>query len=167
MSLESNALYIALFIRDDPPKPNDYHWALYYYHNSTSSSSGMKYHIRNEGNGWMAAHGLESGAGILKTFLLVGLVHIASIPPTPLAQESLDRVFRSHDGQLNEDETITCRTWALKVLLRQLQEQLGVLDGIELEMLEQEVMEWGNQYRFEASRNVQPRPVGKSRYLTM
>ncbi|PWY66593.1 hypothetical protein BO83DRAFT_439844 [Aspergillus eucalypticola CBS 122712] len=45
--MDPNALYIALFIRDDPPKPNDYHWALYHHR----INSGIKYHITNEGNG--------------------------------------------------------------------------------------------------------------------
>ncbi|PYH97374.1 hypothetical protein BO71DRAFT_481235 [Aspergillus ellipticus CBS 707.79] len=133
MSLKPNALYIALFIRDDPPKPDGYHWALYY-QDATSST------------------------GILKTFLLVGLIHIAYVPPTTLAKATLDRVFRSYDEMLNQNETITCRTWVLDVL-RRLQEQLGVLQGIDLQMLERETMDWGNRYRFEASRNVQPRPV--------
>ncbi|PWY80382.1 hypothetical protein BO94DRAFT_537252 [Aspergillus sclerotioniger CBS 115572] len=158
--MDSSALYIALFIRDDPPKPNDYHWALYHHR----SDSGTKYHIRNEGNGWMAAHGPESGIGILKSFCLVGLFQIAKISSTMSAQETLDRVFRSHDEKLNGDGVFTCRTWVLRVL-RDLQEKLGVLNGIELGLLEKEAMEWGNQYRFEASRNVQPRPVGESVYL--
>ncbi|PYI02233.1 hypothetical protein BO78DRAFT_351911 [Aspergillus sclerotiicarbonarius CBS 121057] len=151
--MNPDALYVALFIRDDPPKPNDYHWALYHHRRN----SGTKYHIRNEGSGWMAAHGPESATGILKTFLLVGLFQIAKVPSTTLAQETLDRVFRSYDEKLNGDEKFTCRTWVLRVL-RDLQEELGVLDGIELEHLEKEMLEWGNQYRFEASRNVQPRP---------
>ncbi|RAK98236.1 uncharacterized protein BO80DRAFT_387916 [Aspergillus ibericus CBS 121593] len=151
--MNPDALYIALFIRDDPPKPNDYHWALYYHHRN----GGTKYHIRNEGNGWMAAHGPESAPGILKTFLLVGLFQIAQVPSTALAQETLDRVFRSYDDKLNGDEKFTCRTWVLHVL-RDLQRELGILHGINLEMLEKEILEWGNHYRFDASRNVQPRP---------
>lgn len=158
--MDPNALYIALFIRDDPPKPNDYHWALYHHH----INSGIKYHITNEGNGWIPGHGPESGTGILKAFLLVGLIQIATIPSTSSAQETLDRVCRSYDGHLNDSENRTCRTWLLDVL-RDLQEQMGVLNGVDIKSLEKEAMDWGNKYAFEACRNVQPRPVEKSMYM--
>ncbi|GKZ37576.1 hypothetical protein AbraIFM66950_009189 [Aspergillus brasiliensis] len=158
--MEPNALYIALFIRDDPRKPDDYHWALYHHR----LDSGTKYHITNEGNGWMAAHGPESGNGILKAFFLVGLIQIATIPSTQSAQETLDRVFRNYDEKLNDNESRTCRTWLLDVL-RDLQEQSDVLNGVDINLLEKEAMDWGNQYAFEACRNVQPRPVGKSMYM--
>lgn len=160
LKMDPNALYIALFIRDDPPKPNDYHWAPY--HHRIDSST--KYHITNEGNGWMAGHGPESGTGILKAFLLVGLIQIATIKSTTSAQETLERVFRSYDGYLNDNEYRTCRTWLLDVL-RDLQEDTGMLNGVDIESLEKEAMDWSNQYAFEASRNVQPRPVGKSMYM--
>ncbi|THZ11311.1 hypothetical protein D6C90_10528 [Aureobasidium pullulans] len=32
--LEPNGLYVLLFIRDDPPKLNDFHWGLYLHSNS-------------------------------------------------------------------------------------------------------------------------------------
>ncbi|GAQ36773.1 hypothetical protein AKAW_02714 [Aspergillus niger] len=146
--MDPNALYIALFIRDDPPKPNDYHWALYHHINS-----GIKYHITNEGNGWIPGHGPESGTGILKAFLLVGLIQIATIPSTTSAQETLDRVCRNYDGHLNDNENRTCRTWLLDVL-RDLQEQMGVLHGVDIKSLEKEAMDWGNKYAFEACRNI-------------
>ncbi|OJI85453.1 hypothetical protein ASPTUDRAFT_145072 [Aspergillus tubingensis CBS 134.48] len=158
--MDPNALYIALFIRDDPPKPNDYHWALYHHR----INSGIKYHITNEGNGWISGHGPESGTGILKAFLLVGLIQIATIPSTTSAQETLDRVCRNYDGHLNDSENRTCRTWLLDVL-RDLQEQMGVLHGVDIKSLEKEAMDWGNKYAFDACRNVQPRPVEKSMYM--
>ncbi|THW89495.1 hypothetical protein D6D12_06106 [Aureobasidium pullulans] len=38
--LEPNGLYVLLFIRDDPPKLNDFHWGLYLHFNS--DTGGMK-----------------------------------------------------------------------------------------------------------------------------
>ncbi|UDD60070.1 hypothetical protein AFCA_007499 [Aspergillus flavus] len=71
MSLTPNSFYIALYIRTDPPIPDNFHWALYLHHHET----GTKYHITNESTGWIAAHAPESA--ILNSFLLVGLIRIA------------------------------------------------------------------------------------------
>ncbi|GES61844.1 hypothetical protein ATEIFO6365_0011036100 [Aspergillus terreus] len=77
MSLTPNTLYIALYVRTDPPVPDNFHWAL---------------------APWMASHGPESN--ILKTFLLVGLLRIVDIPPG--AADPVDQLIRSYDAQLND-----------------------------------------------------------------
>ncbi|KAL4881775.1 hypothetical protein BJY04DRAFT_188099 [Aspergillus karnatakaensis] len=63
--LPVNNLYIVLWIRDDPPRPNDFHWA-YYFH--TISSRGTKYHVKDIGNGWIADH--APTGGIFKSLFL-------------------------------------------------------------------------------------------------
>lgn len=165
MSLTPNTLYIALYVRTDPPVPDNFHWALYFHHDATRG--GTKYHITNEGgqSAWVASHGPESN--ILKTFLLVGLLRIVDVPPG--AVDAVDQLIRRYDAQLN-DLGVTCRTWLFRVLqLLQRQEPSpvdAVEDGkvldakVDLETLEREVKDWGNRYAAEACRNVQPRPVG-------
>ncbi|KAL5364365.1 hypothetical protein BJX96DRAFT_178882 [Aspergillus floccosus] len=165
LSLTPNTLYIAIYVRTDPPVPDNFHWALYYHHDA--ARGGTKYHITNEWgqSAWMASHGPESN--ILKTFLLVGLLRIVDIPSG--AANAIDQLIRSYDGQLN-DLGVTCRTWVFRVLrLLQGQEPTAistvedgnVLDAkVDLELLEREVMDWGKRYAEESCRNMQPRPVG-------
>ncbi|KAL4921964.1 hypothetical protein BDW62DRAFT_99385 [Aspergillus aurantiobrunneus] len=112
-----NTLCISLFIRADPPLPNDFHWALYH---PTTPTSGTKYHITNEGHGWIAGHSRESPPGHLKSFLLVGLIRIASVntntgDPDDL-NSKIDGILRSHDNKLNDKDGVTCRTWLLEML---------------------------------------------------
>ncbi|KAA8646445.1 uncharacterized protein ATNIH1004_007875 [Aspergillus tanneri] len=150
-SLMPNNLYIALYIRTDPPQPNNFHWTLYhhhYHHDSASPATGTKYHIINESTGWIATHGRESC--ILKTFLLFGLVRIASVPWD--ATDAIDRSIRMYDSQLNA-MGVTCRTWLFRVL-RDLQEDEHALQGVDLEALEEELTQWGYGFADEACRNV-------------
>ncbi|KAL4897331.1 hypothetical protein BDV59DRAFT_198724 [Aspergillus ambiguus] len=166
VSLRPNTLYIPLYVRSDPPVPDNLHWALYHHHDA-DIGGGTKYHITNEGGRgvWITSHGSESN--ILKTFLLVGLVRIADIPST--CADAMDRLIRSYDTQLN-DLDVTCRTWLFRVLqlLQDKQtEPVGAATGrlldanVDLEILESAVKEWGNRFAAEACLNVQPRPVGE------
>ncbi|KAF9893159.1 hypothetical protein FE257_012571 [Aspergillus nanangensis] len=155
MSLLPNTLYIVLYIRTDPPIPDNFHWALYHHHPTVTQRT--KYHITNEGSdGWIASHSHESN--ILKTFLLVGLVRIADVSVASIS--TVDQVIRSYDSQVNTMD-VTCRTWLLRVLSRLQMSDLGVLRGIDLDILEKEVKAWGNRFAKEACVNVQPRPVGE------
>ncbi|KAK2795122.1 hypothetical protein FQN51_000540 [Onygenales sp. PD_10] len=156
--LSPSSLYIALYLRNDPPTPNDFHWAIY--HHLDSHHGGMKHHIRNEGSGWIPDHG--STVNIMKELLLVGLLRIAQVPES-IGREGLERALRTFDGALNGGD-MTCRVWVLKVLGVLRGEGLfgDVEGGVDLEALEKEVKDWGNGHSMSASRNVQPRPVGES-----
>ena len=144
--LEPNGLYVLLFIRDHPPKVNDFHWGLYLH--SNSDTGGMKYHIRNSGGGWLPDYAIAGG--VLKSFLLVGLFQIARIPAG--AMNDVDIIFKTYDQQLNQLPGLTCRTWVF-----------DVLKCTDIVALEQEIMAWGNSNAFGASRNKQPRPVSASK----
>ncbi|THW08276.1 hypothetical protein D6D23_05232 [Aureobasidium pullulans] len=157
--LEPNGLYVLLFIRDDPPKVNDFHWGLYLH--SNSDTGGMKYHIRNSGGGWLPDYAIAGD--VLKSFLLVGLFQIARIPAG--ATNDVDIIFKTYDQQLNQLPGLTCRTWVFDVLkLLQKPWNGGVLlKCTDIVALEQEIMAWGNSNAFGASRNKQPRPVSASK----
>ncbi|KAE8159476.1 hypothetical protein BDV40DRAFT_240565 [Aspergillus tamarii] len=157
MSLTQNSIYIALYIRTDPPIPDNFHWALYLHHHDT----GTKYHITNESTGWIAAHAPESA--ILKFFLLVGLIRIADFPSSQSILNEADRLIRSYDDRVNE-MGVTCRTWLFKVLeLLKERDLLCWGKNMDLGDLEREVIYWGNEEAGDAVRNVQPRPVGVSK----
>lgn len=190
--LQESALYILLYTRTSPPTPNNYHWALYHHHTTppsqetptptpSTNASGTKYHIKTEGTGWITEHGTTTS--ILKQFLLVGAFKIASVPPG--YEGFLDRTLRRFDGCLNRMEGVTCRVWVLRVLEGLMGNRNGsgtgdagdegscgggcggkgvrILKCDDLDLLEREVLEWGNRFAEEADRNVQPRPVGVSR----
>ncbi|KAK2765681.1 hypothetical protein FQN54_008537 [Arachnomyces sp. PD_36] len=157
-TLKENGLYICLFIRNDPPLPNDFHWALYHHH--TDKTGGMKYHITGSfKSGWLPGH--EPNSGIMKSFLLVGLFQIGYVPVG--LNEFVDRTFRAYDEELNYPD-VTCRVWVWRVLalLRKSVDGATAFKCEDIEALEREVMEWGNQYAEGASKNLQPRPVDMS-----
>ncbi|KAK7541672.1 hypothetical protein BKA81DRAFT_79137 [Phyllosticta paracitricarpa] len=153
--LKPQGLYVALYIRDDPPKPNDFHWALYLH--EINGKGGTKYHVKGRQGRWMADH--TETKGLLKEFLLVGLFQIAAVPDG--LQRQVDEAFRSLDEKINEVD-VTCRTWVFRVLeiLRQSEQSLIQED---MDALETEVKEWGNQHSLSASKNEQPRPIGISK----
>ncbi|QVM13744.1 hypothetical protein D8B26_008351 [Coccidioides posadasii str. Silveira] len=64
--LKVNGLYIILFIRHDPPVQDNFHWGLYLHRHS--QTGGTKYHIKQQGAGWITDHGPT--AGVFKSFLL-------------------------------------------------------------------------------------------------
>ncbi|KAL4907947.1 hypothetical protein BDW74DRAFT_175732 [Aspergillus multicolor] len=142
MALLPNNLYIALFVRADPPVPNDFHRALYL---PDSASKKTKYHIVNEGAGWIAAHASETPA-------ISSQEHLAA---------RVDALLRSHDNRLNDKEGTTCRTWLLEMLA--ILHEEGVLEDVrcegDMEKLEAAVKSWSNGLADAAVKNVQPRPV--------
>ncbi|WEW60875.1 vesicle coat component [Emydomyces testavorans] len=151
--LKPNGLYILLFLRNDPPIPNDFHWGLYFHRHPVTG--GTKYHIRQPGSGWIADHGPT--AGIFLSFNLVGLFRIADVPPG--LEAHIDRTLRTYDDRLNGRET-TCRVWLFWVL-ELLRNGVVVRCG-DLEELEREVKEWGNENAMSAAKNEQPRPFAAS-----
>ncbi|KEQ61992.1 uncharacterized protein M437DRAFT_50550 [Aureobasidium melanogenum CBS 110374] len=156
--LEPNSLHILIFLRDDPPKPDDYHWALYLHQNA--DLAGTKYHVRGSAGRWLADHAVAKG--VLKDFLLVGLVQIATIPPDFM--DNVDSIFRTYDNQVNQIPGLTCRTWIFHVLELMQKPQGGrvILKCDDLAALEREVLDWGNVNAQSASRNEQPRPLYRS-----
>lgn len=156
-NLRVNALYILLFIRSHPPAPNDFHWALYFHRHP--DTGGTKYHIKQQGSGWIPEH--EPTAGVLKSFLLVGMFRIAQVPAG--LEGHLDRTMRTYDSQLNIPG-ITCRVWVFWVLAL-LQKPINgqvILKCNNLGALETDVKNWGNIHAMGAADNVQPRPVATS-----
>ena len=148
-------LYIVLWIRSDPPQPNDFHWA-YYFH--TSPQGGLKYHMRNLGDGWIPDH--SATGGVFKDNFLCVLVQIASVPQAKHGQ--VDQIMRSRDGDVNSIPGVTCRVWLLFILQRLIQDGI-VQCTSSVEAVQQECMVFGNQYSVGAARNDQPRPVVRSR----
>ncbi|KAJ5807989.1 hypothetical protein N7474_009258 [Penicillium riverlandense] len=154
-NLQLNSLSIVLYIRADPPKPNDFHWA-YYFH--IKPSSGVKYHVSNLSGGWLAEHASKSA--IFKEGFLCALVQIATVPEE--AHARLDEIMRSHDGDINSIPGITCRVWLFAILKKLVDE--GIVNCPSIEELQEECMEIGNRVSLDAARNVQPRPVVRSRF---
>ncbi|KAJ5227678.1 hypothetical protein N7489_008386 [Penicillium chrysogenum] len=156
-NLKVNGLYIILFIRNFPPAQNDFHWGLYFHRHP--DTGGTKYHIKQQGSGWIADHGPT--VGVFKSFLLVGLFRVAHVPTG--WEGLLDQTIRTYDTQLNTPG-ITCRVWVLWVLAL-LQKSINgqkILKCSDLGALETEVKNWGNVNAMGAAENVQPRPVTTS-----
>ncbi|KAK1145895.1 hypothetical protein N8T08_003841 [Aspergillus melleus] len=109
MNLKVNGLYILLFIRDHPPTSSNFHWGLYFHRDI--DKGGTKYHIKQQGSGWIADHGPT--AGVFKSFLLVGLFRIADVPVE--LENHLDQTLKAYDNCLNSPG-IACRVWVLWVL---------------------------------------------------
>lgn len=147
-------LFIVLYIRGDPPKEGDFHWAFYVH---TSATAGVKYHATGSPNTWMASHG--SSSNVLKEFLLCVLIQVGQIPPSEL--DKVDRVMKTHDGELNTIPGLTCRVWVWTIMKLLLESGMVQMSG-SIEQLELECKTFGNQFREGASRNEQPRPVVRS-----
>ncbi|GAD93076.1 hypothetical protein TRV_00572 [Paecilomyces variotii No. 5] len=152
--LPSNTLYIVLWIRSDPPQPNDFHWG-YYFH--VNSQGGLKYHMRNFGGGWIPDHG--STAGVFKSNFLCVLIRIATVPEA--SHGRLDQIMRSRDGDVNSIPNVTCRVWLMTIL--QTLAQNGIVRCSNIDALQQECIGFGNEYSAAAASNTQPRPVVGSR----
>ena len=160
-SLEENwdelvvgGIYVVLFIRDDPPKPNDFHWGLYVH---TEAKAGYKYHIKNMTNGWIADHA-RSG-GVFKSLFLTGLFHIATTQLDKATFNKIDGIMKTYDSRLNTAGT-TCRVWVLLIL--ELLKSNGLLQCQDMKGLEQEVFDFGNRHASDAAKAKKPRPVGAS-----
>ncbi|KAI1946970.1 hypothetical protein LOZ12_002527 [Ophidiomyces ophidiicola] len=148
--LPLNMLYIALYIRSDPPNANDFHWGYYLHRQPTG---GTKYHIKNLGAGWITDHGPTGG--VFKSNFLYVLVQIANVPQARHVQ--LDQIMRMHDNQVNSIPNVTCRVWVLTILQELIQH--GIVRCSNILALQQECLEIGNQHRAAAAQNNQPRPV--------
>lgn len=117
MQLEADTLYVLLYMRGEDAS-NGFHWALYLHLDSDSDTGrrqgGLKYHIRDVGQGWMTDH--VSTLGVHNELFLIGAVGIARVPKT--RREDLDRLVKQDDAELLTIPVLTCRTWVLRVLDR-------------------------------------------------
>lgn len=156
-TLEVSSLYIILFIRDDPPPLNDFHWGLYFHQDR--KHGGTKYHIKQQSDAWTSDHGITRG--VFKSFLLVGLFRIADVPAG--LGSHLDRSLKTYDGNLNIPG-ISCHAWLFWVLalLQNPVDGKIILKCTDLKTLENEALSWGNANAIAASENRQPRPVETS-----
>lgn len=151
--LPPNTLYIALYLRSDPPTKNDFHWALYLHKGATG---GTKYQVENPYNGYMPNH--SHTGNIFKDNFLCVLIRLATIPEE--VQEQFDQIVRSHDEEIQSIPGVTCRVWLLLVIGELAQH--GILHCDSVKALESECMEKGNLHSASAAENEQPRPVVES-----
>lgn len=148
--LPLNTLYIVLYIRQDPPEPNDFHWS-YYFH--TSSKGGLKYHMKNLGSGWISDHGPSSG--VFKSNFLCVLIQIGVVPE--VNHGLIDQIMKSLDEYANHIPGFTCHMWALRILQKFIRH--GLVQCSSVEGFKEECLAFGNKYSPGAANNDQPRPV--------
>ncbi|RMZ78775.1 hypothetical protein DV738_g3676, partial [Chaetothyriales sp. CBS 135597] len=149
-TLPTHKLYIGLWLRNNIPNSNDFHWGFYYHRDD---KGGTKYHIKNMGSGWITDHAHTGGA--LKSQFLCVYVQIGSIPADKEGQ--LDQLVRSYDGSINTIPGITCRVWIFLVVQRLV--EAGLLRCHDLASLERECLAFGNECSSSALKNDQPRPI--------
>lgn len=72
--------------------------------------------------------------------------------------------MRSYDDEVNSIPGVTCRVWMFAAILPQLVRSGLVRCEVEdLDALQEECKGFGDRFRWNAARNVQPRPVVVSR----
>lgn len=152
-SLALNKLFIVLWIRSDPPVPDDFHWAFYLH---TSPQGGLTYEVKGLGSGWIPEHS-ETG-GIFKTNFLCVLIEIATIEPAK--HGIFDSLVRSYDEDLRAIPGVTCRVWLLEVI--RLLAANRLVKCQDPSVLERECKDIGNRHSTQAAENEQPRPVLKA-----
>ena len=148
--LSPDTIYIALWLRNDPPPLDDFHWALYHHE---GPNGGTVYQVKGLSEGWITDHGFHGC--IFKSLFLCGLIQIGSIPAT--MRQELDSTIRSLDASLNQIVNVTCKVWLFEVL--PLLVRKGFVRCEDPQACKAECLAFGNKIRFDASGNVQPRPV--------
>lgn len=155
--LPAPKLYVVLFLRNDPPTANNFHWGFYYHQHKRG---GTKYHMRNVNNGWMPDH--ATTGGVFKSNFLCVIIQIGTIPGDK--EQQLDQTMRTYDANANDIPGITCRVWIFKILA--LLVQCGLVRCDNLQTLQEECLAFGNQYMNDAAKNNQPRPFVVSRHCS-
>ncbi|RPD53258.1 hypothetical protein L226DRAFT_540779 [Lentinus tigrinus ALCF2SS1-7] len=152
-------IYIILFLRtksNDQPDACNCHWGLYHH---IDPMSGVKYHIKNMGVGWIADHGLTRRA--MGSMFLIGLLRIGHCAPQDRGR--LQTIVESFP--LNQVPpgygSLTCITWTLHIVNLFRRHQYVRCD--DLSALEQEATNMGMAHWGPAYDNVQPRPISDSR----
>ena len=154
--LTRGTLFIVLYLRSDPPVPNDLHWALYLH---ADNPGGYQYHVRGTNGIWEPAH--EFTHNIMSGHDLCVLIEIATIRQDEVTYGRVDQILKSYDDTLNMVSGLNCRTWLLRVL--HMLVGAGIVH-LNIEELEKECYDFGNGFSVAASCGVQPRPVVKSMF---
>lgn len=166
--LTPNSLSIALYIRADPPNANDFHWAFYHHHHQPSPDAkvagGTKHEAVNNSGGWCVEH--ASTGCIFKTAFLCVVIQIAEIGDVRVRE--MEAIMRERDDDVNEIDGVTCRVWLKGTLERLVRagvvECRGDLGGRDLwDVVQEEMFAIGNGFMDDAARNIQPRPMVKSK----
>ena len=152
--LKPNGLYVVLFIRSYEYDPDNFHWSLY--HHQSTKTGGMKYHVTGLEGRWLADH--KPSGGVFKSFLLVGLFHVANIP-SGMEDRARDLITQD-DNRLNDIEGNTCRVWLMTALARL--NAAGIMQCSSMDALETEILTWGNSHYRSAIVAETPRPLGAS-----
>ena len=116
--------------------------------------------MKNLGSGWVTEHGPTGG--VFKSQFLCVLIQIASIPAEE--EQQLQQTMTTYDATPNSIPNVTCRVWLFTIL--KLLVQQGLVGCEDLESLQAECMDHGNQYMNGAADNNQPRPVVVSSLCT-
>ncbi|EGN93904.1 hypothetical protein SERLA73DRAFT_78282 [Serpula lacrymans var. lacrymans S7.3] len=152
-----NALYIIMFLTGFGQEPRKFHWGVYLHIQNLSGGkpAGYNYHIKSIGTGWMTDHAPTNG--VLMSFVLVGLLAVATIPTEhrPL----FEAIVTSEDHKINAGG-ITCRLWTLAALQRLKDARL--LKCASISDLEQEAISFGESFRLDAVAAKLPRPIQNS-----
>jgi hypothetical protein len=127
-TLPHNTLHIALWIRNDPPPENDYHWAFYFHQEKNNNNTpggggegggGMQYQVNSVGSSSSSGYYLpdhQPARAIVKSNFLCVLIQISAGIPEERIQD-LDRIMRTYDQSLNSViPGVTCRVWMFRVL---------------------------------------------------
>lgn len=165
--LTSNSLFIVLYIRADPPNANDFHWSFYHHHELSPHAKvagGTKHEAVNQNLRWYVEHTFTGC--IFKTVFLCVVIQIADIADARVRE--MEAIMHERDEDLNEIEGVTCRIWLKHTLKKLVQagvvECRGDLAGRDLEdVVEEEMFAIGNMFMDDAARNIQPRPMTKSK----
>ncbi|EKM80795.1 hypothetical protein AGABI1DRAFT_126833 [Agaricus bisporus var. burnettii JB137-S8] len=151
--LMDGGFYLVLFIRSDTLEAG-FHWAAY--HHIDQIKGGVKHHIKGSNeNGWM--YEAMQTRGILKEFLLLGLMRIGRTPDAAIIENAMKSVSYISDQVPEGYDDLNCRTWLLAVF-----EQLrkaGVVSAVGVDEIEKEALKWGEE-EFEGANMARiPRPI--------
>ena len=151
--LTENSLYVVLFnYRDE----NDtFHWGLYLHEDA--DKGGWKFHIKNEGTAsWITDH--AQTYGVFKSMMLIGLMRVADVPPANLTE--VQTLIKAEDSMVNTPGN-SCRIYVKKACERL--RDGGNMTFQSWQVLEREIMDWGNSEMEPTRLNVQPRSLTFSR----
>ena len=137
-----------LFGETTPLVPDNFHWGIYIVPPSQPHVRGVSSldHIRNKSSGWMADHNLI--ADVLNSSLLFSFIHIAYIPSR----------LESTWTEVSENTTINSITLRLpaelgfSVSCKSPLTAQWFLNAINLQALEREIKDWGNNNTQSAAR---------------
>lgn len=152
--LVPESLYVILLIRL-LPKTNLYHWGLY--HHQDAERGGSKYHVDDATGRWITQHGTTMQA--TNSAFLVGLMRIADFDPADRSR--IKECIQEDDNVLDSIYGMDCRVWVSRALGRL--KSKGIINFDSLEMLDQEILEFGDSNVIRFQYGFQPRAIGYSK----